>query len=548
MICRINSKYDVYPDRNEIFDGHNFIRVSPKHMQVLVMLINKSPATVTRDELLDSIWKDTIVVEETLTRAISELRKVFKITDSHSSIIKTIPKQGYVLNAKAAWFEQEPELETQKVKVVRSPLLYVGVFLSFIILFIAFNSPSHKMIKQNEILELSSRNENETGASLSDDNLHLLSIIKNQIRIKDLRNEKAKMYAVNGILKQVAWDGSRILYLIEDSLNEIKSMNEDGTFRQKMYQSEHEIKAFAKTKTGLILQLFEDAKNKILSLQKDDKKYLYETDAEIRSLKVYHDRPYVLLRNLNHFSIINLNEKDRILYESFNEIFDFDIVNSNAFIISKERNLSLVHENSSLERELMSNVDIYKLKLNSNKLLTFSNQIPVLDITQNGQDRFSTKRLEFYPIENPDKTQLAFISTRCGYYNIWMADLMTNSVVRKTFFKYGYIDKFTWDFDKNTIYYLQYLEKQQILKSIDLLNMDNNISIPIESKIQDLKIIDGKLAALIGNAFFELQLTDDSYEILGELKNKSVEKNSSFTTRIHEGNNDVLAVSLKDYL
>ena len=66
----------VQPDLNRVSRDDGEQRIPDKFMQVLVYLV-EHPGVVSRGELMDAVWPDSIVVEESLTRAISELRKVF---------------------------------------------------------------------------------------------------------------------------------------------------------------------------------------------------------------------------------------------------------------------------------------------------------------------------------------------------------------------------------------------------------------------------------------------------------------------------------------
>ena len=56
----------------------------------------------TRDELLDAVWGETIVGEEALTRAISELRRALGDDPREPRYVETIRKGGYRLAAAVA--------------------------------------------------------------------------------------------------------------------------------------------------------------------------------------------------------------------------------------------------------------------------------------------------------------------------------------------------------------------------------------------------------------------------------------------------------------
>lgn len=74
------------------------VRVEPKVMQVLVCLADSSDV-VAKEKLMRTVWTDTFVTDDVLTRSISELRKVFEDDPKRPRYIQTIPKGGYRLIA-----------------------------------------------------------------------------------------------------------------------------------------------------------------------------------------------------------------------------------------------------------------------------------------------------------------------------------------------------------------------------------------------------------------------------------------------------------------
>src|SRR6185295_12697783 len=54
---------------------------------------------VAKERLIQTVWSDTFVTDDVLTRAISELRRVFGDDAKASRFIQTIPKSGYRLIA-----------------------------------------------------------------------------------------------------------------------------------------------------------------------------------------------------------------------------------------------------------------------------------------------------------------------------------------------------------------------------------------------------------------------------------------------------------------
>ncbi len=91
--------WQVQPRLNRVTGNKRTTRITPKAMQVLLCLTEQPGHVVTRDQLMEAVWADTVVVENTLTRCISELRSAFDDDTREPAVIETIPKIGYRLIA-----------------------------------------------------------------------------------------------------------------------------------------------------------------------------------------------------------------------------------------------------------------------------------------------------------------------------------------------------------------------------------------------------------------------------------------------------------------
>jgi len=74
-------------------------RLTSKAAAVLIELARHAGDTVTRDQLLDRVWKDRVTTPDVLTQAIKELRRAFADDARPARYIETIPKVGYRLVA-----------------------------------------------------------------------------------------------------------------------------------------------------------------------------------------------------------------------------------------------------------------------------------------------------------------------------------------------------------------------------------------------------------------------------------------------------------------
>jgi DNA-binding winged helix-turn-helix (wHTH) protein/tetratricopeptide (TPR) repeat protein len=85
----------VEPDAFRLYKGGEQLHLEPKALETLVFLIDRRGRLVTRDELLDSVWKDTFVTPNALTRVIAQLRRALGDEAHAARFIETVPTRGY---------------------------------------------------------------------------------------------------------------------------------------------------------------------------------------------------------------------------------------------------------------------------------------------------------------------------------------------------------------------------------------------------------------------------------------------------------------------
>jgi TolB-like protein len=80
-------------ERGSLCNEHGEIELRPKSFQVLRYLVGNAGRLVAKQELLQAMWPNVTVSEESLTRCISDVR--LALQDAESRIIKTVPRRGY---------------------------------------------------------------------------------------------------------------------------------------------------------------------------------------------------------------------------------------------------------------------------------------------------------------------------------------------------------------------------------------------------------------------------------------------------------------------
>ena len=85
----------VVPSLNRLVRGGETEDVEPRVMRVLAVLAETPGEVVTRAALFEAVWGETVVGDEALTRAVSELRKA--LGAEGSGAVETIRGTGYRL-------------------------------------------------------------------------------------------------------------------------------------------------------------------------------------------------------------------------------------------------------------------------------------------------------------------------------------------------------------------------------------------------------------------------------------------------------------------
>jgi TolB-like protein/DNA-binding winged helix-turn-helix (wHTH) protein/Tfp pilus assembly protein PilF len=103
----------IEPSLNAVSHNGESIRLAPKVMGVLVCLAQHAGQSVSKEDLLQTVWPDTFVGDDVLKGSISELRRVLKDDAREPTIIQTIPKRGYRLVAPVQPVNGAPESSTE---------------------------------------------------------------------------------------------------------------------------------------------------------------------------------------------------------------------------------------------------------------------------------------------------------------------------------------------------------------------------------------------------------------------------------------------------
>ena len=75
-------------------------RLRPQTSAVLAYLLSHPGQIVSKNDLHEAVWSDTVVTENSLTQCISEIRRA--LGGSADTLLETVPRRGYVIRAVAS--------------------------------------------------------------------------------------------------------------------------------------------------------------------------------------------------------------------------------------------------------------------------------------------------------------------------------------------------------------------------------------------------------------------------------------------------------------
>ena len=87
----------VEPDTLTIIAKNGAQPIEARVMDVLLLLVREAPRTVSPEEMLDTVWGDVVVSDNSVHRAIATLRKALAMTAKAPRYVQTVTKRGYRL-------------------------------------------------------------------------------------------------------------------------------------------------------------------------------------------------------------------------------------------------------------------------------------------------------------------------------------------------------------------------------------------------------------------------------------------------------------------
>src|SRR5581483_1773716 len=77
--------------------GDRAVDLRPKTFALLAYVVENAGRLIPKDELMQAVWPDVVVSDESLAKAVSEVRAA--LGDADQRLLKTVPRRGYLFAA-----------------------------------------------------------------------------------------------------------------------------------------------------------------------------------------------------------------------------------------------------------------------------------------------------------------------------------------------------------------------------------------------------------------------------------------------------------------
>ena len=112
-------------EREVLMGPDGELPLRPKSFAVLVYLVQNAQELVTKDELMDAVWTDTIVTDGALTQCIIDIRRA--LGDDDRTFVRTVPRRGFIFDHQICEADGDAQLEerdTERLPLNRPPSVW----------------------------------------------------------------------------------------------------------------------------------------------------------------------------------------------------------------------------------------------------------------------------------------------------------------------------------------------------------------------------------------------------------------------------------------
>jgi transcriptional activator of cad operon len=116
---------------SELVRDNESVKLEPLPLAFLCFLIENNGITVTRTQLLESVWDNRVVSDDSIRKVVKRLREAFNDDAKSPKYIKTVPLKGYCLIATVK-LPKSNEVKLKKVGFITTVLITFILLLVFI--------------------------------------------------------------------------------------------------------------------------------------------------------------------------------------------------------------------------------------------------------------------------------------------------------------------------------------------------------------------------------------------------------------------------------
>jgi len=111
------SKHSIYGfdrfrldvDKLMLYEGESAVQLPPKCVNTLAVLVENAGEIISKDDLIDAVWQDSIVEESNLSQYLYLLRKTLGSRSDGRPYIETLRRRGYRFNGEPVLINPKPK-------------------------------------------------------------------------------------------------------------------------------------------------------------------------------------------------------------------------------------------------------------------------------------------------------------------------------------------------------------------------------------------------------------------------------------------------------
>ncbi len=143
------SGFELSPAYRRLSNAAGEIALRAKSFDVLLYLVGAAGRVVSKTELLDAVWPDVTVSDESLERCVSDIRAA--LSDVDRSILKTVARRGYIFAAPVEHIEASTS-DSQAIKW-KIPAFIAICALAIVLSFLGLNR-THELTRLVAVLPI----------------------------------------------------------------------------------------------------------------------------------------------------------------------------------------------------------------------------------------------------------------------------------------------------------------------------------------------------------------------------------------------------------